>query len=286
MATASVSASGLLSDEEERKMGRDEFDEYFKRNYRQMTETEKAATVDRLEKKTKEVKGKEVNISSQDARPGTLFGYAFNLSRCNGSRKCIEACRKENNADRSTNMEYIRLLQMDKGKIDLSSSTADYDHAEPPTGKFWLGTQCHQCENPACVKVCPTGATWKEADGIVVIDYDWCVGCRYCQAACPYWARRFNWQEPEIDAKDINPNQHYLGNRLRPKGAMEKCTFCIQRTRKGENPACADACPTGARVFGNLLDPDSELRYILAQKKVFRLKEDLGTDPKFWYFMD
>ncbi len=149
-----------------------------------------------------------------------------------------------------------------------------------------MGTQCFQCENPPCTKVCPVSATWKEPDGIVVIDYDWCIGCRYCEAACPYWARRFNWGEPQVPQEEVNPNQHYLGNRMRKKGVMEKCTFCIQRTRTGKNPACAEACPTGARIFGNLLDPNSEIRWVLANKKVFRLKEELGTEPKFWYFMD
>ena len=142
------------------------------------------------------------------------------------------------------------------------------------------------CENAPCIPVCPTEATWKEKDGIVVVDYDWCIGCRYCEAACPYEARRFNWGEPVVPSKDLNTNQHYLGNRRKTKGVMEKCTFCIQKTRAGENPACVDACPTGARVFGNLLDPNSEIRKIIKTKKVFRLKEELGTEPKFWYYMD
>ena len=125
-----------------------------------------------------------------------------------------------------------------------------------------------------------------EPDGIVVVDYDWCIGCRYCMAACPYWARHFNWTTPELPAKEINTNCHYLGNRPRPRGVVEKCHFCIHRVRKGQQPACMEACPTGARIFGNLLDPDSEIRYVLANKQVFRLKEDLGTEPKFWYFSD
>src|SRR5690606_11821403 len=146
--------------------------------------------------------------------------------------------------------------------------------------------QCFQCANPPCVQVCPVSATWQEPDGIVVVDYDWCIGCRYCIAACPYWARRFNWSEPHVPAEELNPNQHYLGNRARKKGVVEKCTFCIQRTREGRLPACAEACPTGARVFGNLLDPNSEIRWVLENKRVFRLKEDLNTEPRFWYFMD
>ena len=126
----------------------------------------------------------------------------------------------------------------------------------PAHGKFYMPVQCKQCDNPPCVKVCPVEATWQEPDGIVVVDYDWCIGCRYCEAACPYHARRFNWTKPQIPAEELNPNMHYLGNRPRPKGVMEKCTFCLHRTREGRLPACLEACPTGARVFGNLLDPE------------------------------
>jgi molybdopterin-containing oxidoreductase family iron-sulfur binding subunit len=105
-------------------------------------------------------------------------------------------------------------------------------------------------------------------------------------AACPYWARHSNWNAPNLETEAITTDMHYLGNRPRPRGVVEKCTFCIQRTRKGRQPACLEACPTGARVFGNLLDPDSDIRYVLENKTVFRLKEELGTEPKFWYFTD
>jgi molybdopterin-containing oxidoreductase family iron-sulfur binding subunit len=175
---------------------------------------------------------------------------------------------------------------MDPGQLDPTSGEGKYFHEVPVANKFYMGVQCFHCENAPCIKACPTKATWREPDGIVVVDYDWCIGCRYCLAACPYWGRRFNWAEPEVPKEEINLRQHYLGNRMRMKGVMEKCTFCIQRTRQGKLPACAEACPTGSRVFGNLLDPDSEIRFVLKNKKVFRFKEDLGTDPKFWYFMD
>jgi molybdopterin-containing oxidoreductase family iron-sulfur binding subunit len=132
--------------------------------------------------------------------------------------------------------------------------------------------------------VCPTGATWQEADGIVVIDYDWCIGCRYCIAACPYGARHFNWGTPTIPKDEVNPDTHLLGNRPRPRGVVEKCSFCIQRVRNGRYPACVEACPVGARKFGNLLDPDSEIRYLLKHKRTFVLKAELGTNPKFFYF--
>jgi molybdopterin-containing oxidoreductase family iron-sulfur binding subunit len=134
--------------------------------------------------------------------------------------------------------------------------------------------------------VCPVEATWKEKDGIVVIDYNWCIGCRYCEAACPYEARRFNFATPKIPTEEINPEQGYLSNRIRPRGVMEKCTFCLHRTRVGKYPACLEACPTGSRKFGNLLDPNSEVRNIIQEKRIFVLKEDLKTNPHFYYFFD
>ena len=134
------------------------------------------------------------------------------------------------------------------------------------------------------MKACPTGATWQEPDGIVVIDYDWCIGCRYCMAACPYGARHFNWTEPGIPADEVNPETHLLGNRPRPHGVPEKCIWCIQRTRKSRYPACVEACPVGARKFGNLLDPDSEIRRLMKHKRTFVLKAELETRPKFFYF--
>jgi molybdopterin-containing oxidoreductase family iron-sulfur binding subunit len=136
------------------------------------------------------------------------------------------------------------------------------------------------------VAACPVEATWSEPDGVVVVDYNWCIGCRYCEAACPYHARRFNWKKPEIPAAEVNPNQGYLSNRIRPQGVMEKCTFCLHRVREGRLPACLEACPTGARVFGNVLDPKSEIRWVLDHKRVFVLKEELGTKPRFFYFFD
>jgi molybdopterin-containing oxidoreductase family iron-sulfur binding subunit len=217
---------------------------------------------------------------------GVVFGYALNLSVCIGCRRCAEACHKENNHDRRTNNSYIRVLEMEQGSMDMERGTAVYDHPVPAPGKFYMPVQCQQCENAPCVKVCPVQATWAEPDGIVVVDYNWCIGCRYCEAACPYHARRFNWTKPELPAEEINPDQAYLSNRIRPQGVVEKCTFCLHRTRAGRLPACLEACPTGARVFGNLLDPDSEIRWVLANKRVFVLKEELGTRPRFFYFFD
>lgn len=260
--------------------------EWFKGQYRLMTKEEQKASIQRLIRLAELKQQGSPHIRSTDAQEGVLFGYAFNISKCEGYQECVQACVEENNQDRESDMQYIRIFEMENGSLDLEKGKADYFHEVPAAGHFYLGTQCFQCENPPCVDVCPVGATWKENDGIVTIDYDWCVGCRYCEAACPYWGRRFNWTEPEVPKEEINQEQHYLGNRMRKKGVMEKCTFCVQRSRSGKLPACVEACPTGARIFGNLLDPKSEIRYVLENKKVFRLKEDLGTEPKFWYFMD
>ncbi|HSG07836.1 MAG TPA: 4Fe-4S dicluster domain-containing protein [Longimicrobiales bacterium] len=263
-----------------------EFQERLKANFRVMTDQDKEDTIRRMERLAQLKRGIHLNMTGESAQEGVIFGYAFNVSKCKGYRECVAGCIKENNQDRRTGIQFIRIFEMEGGEVDFEDGTAEYQHEVPREDHFYLGTQCFQCTNPPCVEVCPVAATWQEPDGIVVIDYDWCIGCRYCIAACPYWARRFNWAEPEVPTDQINPDQHYLGNRLRRKGCVEKCTFCIQRTRKGRHPACMEACPTGARVFGNLLDPDSEIRWIIENKKVFRLKEDLGTEPRFWYFVD
>jgi Fe-S-cluster-containing dehydrogenase component len=285
-AHAASACSPLGADEAAREAKLLEWQEYFKGNFAVMSDSEKVDTIRRLERLAKLRKGVDVSISDADAQPGVIYGYAFNISKCKGYRNCVDACIKENNLDRASGAQYIRIFEMEQGEISLDHADATYQHEVPAEGHFYLGTQCFQCANPPCVPVCPVKATWQEPDGIVVVDYDWCIGCRYCIAACPYWARRFNWAEPEVPAHELNPNQHYLGNRLRKKGVVEKCTFCIQRSRQGRLPACAEACPTGARVFGNLLDPNSEIRWVLENKRVFRLKEELGTEPRFWYFTD
>ena len=286
--TQALSACRPLSSvsEEEREVRLLAWREYIKGNYRYMTDAERVETIARLERLALLERGTRVTIQSTGAQPGVMFGYAFNISKCKGFRSCIEACINENNLNREANTQYIRIFEMENGVVDLDEADATFQHEVPAEGHFYMGTQCFQCADPPCVKVCPVGATWQEPDGITVIDYDWCIGCRYCMAACPYWARRFNWKAPEVPASEVNPNQHYLGNRARKMGVVEKCTFCIHRTRQGRLPACAEACPTGARVFGNLLDPDSEIRWVLEHKKVFRLKEDLKTEPRFWYFTD
>ena len=239
-----------------------------------------------MERRYAEQYGTAVTVSDAPPIPGVEFAYALDLSRCIGCRRCVHACVDENNQSRDPEVQWIRVLQMEKGKgVDFSEADPYYAPPEvPEDGHFYVPVQCQQCRNAPCTKVCPTGATWTEPDGIVVVDYDWCIGCRYCMAACPYGARHFNWGKPTISKGMLNTETHVLGNRPRPQGVVEKCTFCIQRTRHGRYPACVEACPVGARKFGNLLDADSEIRYIIEHKRVLVLKEELNTLPKFFYF--
>jgi len=289
--------------------------EHFQKNYRLMTDEEKQEAIDRLETRYSDEFNKKVTVDDSPAMDGVLFGYALNIQKCIGCRRCAKACVAENNQSRGDEqeIEWIRVLRMEKGNFTEQDREHGYPEdygvqvggnaykaagvvlegqhyyqpdQVPEKDAFYLPMQCMQCEKPPCVKVCPVRTTYRDPDGIVVIDYNWCIGCRMCIGACPYWARRFNWGEPNLPSEEMNPETHYLGNRPRMKGVVEKCTFCIQRTRKGRWTACVEVCPVGARKMGNLLDPDSDVRKVLANKKVFRLRADLNTYPKFFYFMD
>jgi molybdopterin-containing oxidoreductase family iron-sulfur binding subunit len=151
---------------------------------------------------------------------------------------------------------------------------------------------CLQCDNPPCVKVCPVGATWKNAEGIVEIDSDICIGCRYCMVACPYGARSFNWYAPAFEESHAN----YVNQDVppRPHGVVEKCTFCAHRIRRaqaegrpigsdhadGVVPACAQSCPGMAIYFGDLDDPTSTVSRLAHTHRAFKLLDELGTEPK------
>ncbi|MDI6790726.1 MAG: 4Fe-4S dicluster domain-containing protein [Thermodesulfobacteriota bacterium] len=259
---------------------------FFQKRFQELTPQEIGRLIIRLEAKYKKTYGRDIKVKTTPPIDNVEFAYALNLSKCIGCRRCVYSCAQENNLSRKPHqIHYIRVLRFQSGPIDFEKAQHYYDPREvPETGYFYVPVQCQHCRKAPCVKVCPIKATWTEKDGTVVVDYDWCIGCRYCMAACPYKGRNFNWAEPQIPPEEINPNTHYLGNRPRMKNVVEKCTFCVHRSREGRYPACVEACPVGARKFGNLLDINSEVRQIIETKRVFRLKEDLNTDPRFFYF--
>jgi len=259
-------------------------EDLFQKHYKRLTLEDKQNIFNRLEKKIQTDHGVTAKIKDPQPIEGVQFAYVLNIGRCIGCRKCVYACMKENNLSRDPQVQYIRVMKLPRGSMDLEEAVHDYPKEEAgDENSYYMPVQCQQCENPPCVKVCPVKATWKEKDGPVVIDYNWCIGCRYCAAACPYHARRFNWTQPRISGSEINPDMGYLSNRPRYMGVMEKCTFCLHRVRIGRYPACVEACPTGARKFGDMNDPDSEVRQIIKKERVYVLKQDLKTLPRFYY---
>ncbi len=206
------------------------------------------------------------------------WAMVIDVKACVGCRKCVNACVKENNIGRNSGFTYIQVLEMEPGSTDLETGVLDYAEGGRPD-KWYFPIQCMHCAKPTCVYGCPVKATWKEPDGIVVIDYDKCIACRNCMITCPYFARHFNWVDPEVPKNEINPKVP-----LEEKaGVVEKCTFCVQRTRNGMVTKCTEVCPVGARKFGDLNDPNSEVSTLLATRRVFRLKEEMGTEPMIWY---
>lgn len=222
--------------------------------------------------------GKPVSYAKDFPAGDQKWAMVIDVKACVGCRKCVYACVKENNIGRTSGFAYIQVLEMELGSNELELGTLDYEQGGRPD-KWYLPVQCMQCAKPTCVYGCPVKATWKEPDGIVLIDYDKCIACRNCLVTCPYDARHFNWVEPEVPKNEVNP----LVPLEEKAGVVEKCTFCVQRTRNGKTTACVEACPVGARTFGDLSDPDSDVSRLLQTRRAFRLKEELGNEPAIWY---
>ena len=218
--------------------------------------------------------------------PRRKFAMVIDAGACIGCRRCQWGCKQENNIPDTISPPWIEVFEL-KEEVDLTGSpsledlksgaTTSYT-TSPREGRRYLPVQCNHCDNPPCVKVCPTGATYKDKDGLVLMDYERCVGCRFCIVACPYSNRRFNWMKPEISPEDVNQVVP-----VRPVGVAEKCTFCVHRTRNGKLPRCVEVCPVGARHFGDLNNPESETSKLLKSNLSFRLLEELNTKPRIWY---
>jgi len=204
------------------------------------------------------------------------WAMVIDQNKCEGCGYCTLACRAHN--DIPPNISWNRVINA--GEVN---------------GKeIFLARPCMQCEHAPCVDVCPVKASYYRADGIVMMDYDRCIGCRYCEVACPYSARAFNWAA----FTEENPAVPEWGQpevERRPRGVVEKCSFCYQRIDRGlamgltpgvdpeATPACVVVCPVGARVFGDLNDPESVVSKLIAKYATHQLREDLGTGPRVYY---
>jgi molybdopterin-containing oxidoreductase family iron-sulfur binding subunit len=218
----------------------------------------------------------------------------IDLDRCTACQACVVACQAENNIPPSQESQ----AAMGRS-ISWMQLMAEVEGEYPDVKMKMLPRPCMHCDNPPCIKVCPVRATYKSEDGIVGQIYARCIGCRYCTTACPYTLRYFNWYRPEWPPpmdNGLNPDVS-----VRPKGVVEKCTFCHHRLirardqakfegrslRPGEYvPACVEACPAGAMTFGDLDDRDSEVSRLAESRRAHRLLEDLGTEPKVIYLQE
>ena len=204
------------------------------------------------------------------------WAMVIDQSKCTGCGYCTLACQAHN--DINPDIEWNKV-----------SNTGEVN------GKMvYLARPCMQCEHAPCVEVCPVGASYYRDDGIVMMDYDKCIGCRYCEIACPYQARSFNWEAFD-GANPAVPEWGTPEVERRPRGVPEKCAFCYQRIDRGlalgmkvgvdieATPACCVACPTGARLFGDLNDPESNVSQLLRKHTSYRLRENLGASPRVYY---
>lgn len=221
------------------------------------------------------------------------WGMVIDLDKCFACQSCTAACRMENN------IPPAGPEQTGRDRAILWNEVLAFVNGEYPKVEVLLVPRpCQQCDNPPCTHVCPVKATYKNEDGLVVVDYDRCIGCRMCAVACPYQVRYFNWYAPEWPAgmqEHLNPDPEVAP---RPKGVVEKCTFCIQRLRHAREkadaegrpfnaadyqPACVQTCTGHARYFGDLDDPNSLVYQLSRSPRAFRLLEEMGTQPKVYY---
>jgi molybdopterin-containing oxidoreductase family iron-sulfur binding subunit len=220
------------------------------------------------------------------------WAMIIDLDRCTACQACVVACQVENNvpptgaeeAEKGRAISWLRLAQHAEG-----------EHGTRPALRL-MPVPCMHCDNPPCTTVCPVQATQIDQEGLVAQVYPRCIGCRYCTTACPYTVREFNWRKPEFPEpmeRGLSPDVS-----IRPKGVVEKCTFChhrlqlardraqleVRQLRDGDYvPACVETCPAGAMYFGDLDDPESEVSRLTQSPRALRLLEELGTEPKVTY---
>jgi len=212
--------------------------------------------------------------AATESKSDTRWGFLVDTTKCVGCGFCVKACKKENEVpyDAPVTRTWVERYVVTKdGKTHIDSPkggrdgfVARHEDVDPNveiTKAFFVPKLCNQCENPACVQVCPVGATFQTSDGVVLVDRSWCIGCGYCVMACPYGVRFFH---PELKV-------------------AEKCTFCYHRITKGMKTACVQACPFGARQIGNLKDPNDPVTKTIMTERVAVLKDEYGTKPQVFY---
>jgi molybdopterin-containing oxidoreductase family iron-sulfur binding subunit len=211
------------------------------------------------------------------------WAMVIDLRKCNEQQACedcVHACHKAHNVPKFDNpKDEIKWIWKEEGFAHVFPSYEGHPLPERIRSKPAL-VLCNHCDNPPCVRVCPTKATWRREDGIVMMDWHRCIGCRYCVVACPYGSRSFNWFNPRPHIEKIS-----LDFPTRMKGVVEKCTFCEERLSRDQAPICVEACTHGALVFGDLGDPNSNVSQILAAEYTIRRKPDLGTNPEVYYLV-
>ncbi len=214
---------------------------------------------------------------------GKRWAMVIDARKCleeEGCTKCIDACHLTHNVPRFDNpKDEVKWIW--KENYEEAFPTEEHEHVPDGIKEKPFLVLCNHCDNPPCVRVCPTQATWRrEEDGIVMMDMHRCIGCRYCVAACPYGSRSFNWRDPRPFIKETNPEFP-----TRTRGVVEKCNFCNERLAVGKLPACVEACTCKALVFGDLEDPNSEVRRLLKERFAIRRKPALGTNPQIYYLV-
>lgn len=221
--------------------------------------------------------------SETDTKKGKRLGLVFDLQKCRehgDCTKCMQACHKVHNVPEIDNPNH-EIKWIWKEEFKHAFPTQNHDFVSDKVKNSPLLVLCNHCENPPCVEVCPTQATFKrETDGVVMMDFHRCIGCRYCMAGCPYGARSFNWKEPRPFIEEVN-----LEFPTRTKGVVEKCNLCAERIAKNKLPACVEACEAKAITFGDLNDPNSEIRKLLSVNDTIRRKPHLHTMPNVYYIM-